>query len=136
VLTDDSEFVARTTPSFLVIPHTLDALNGLLGAADDALHRDLAHLIVGLSPVANELEARGWAQVAAGLRATVLSPAEDRAAWRQAAARQPDGRLAAAILGLVSDHDEVARELLLARVADGDNDALAALGPVRQLNAS
>ncbi len=104
VLTDDSEFVARTTPSFLVIPYTLDALSGLLGAADDALHRDLARLIVGLSPVINELEARGWAQVAAGLRATV-------------------------------HHDEEARELLLARVADGDNDALAALGPVRQLDA-
>jgi len=135
VLTDDSEFVARTTPSFLVIPYTLDALSGLLGAADDALHRDLARLIVGLSPVINELEARGWAQVAAGLRATVLSTAEDHAAWRQAAARQPEGRLAAAILGLLTDHDEEARELLLARVADGDNDALAALGPVRQLDA-
>jgi Domain of unknown function (DUF4365) len=41
VVTDSSAFVSRTTPSFLVIPYTLDALSGLLGAADDAVHRDL-----------------------------------------------------------------------------------------------
>jgi hypothetical protein len=135
VLTDDSTFVSCTTPSFLVIPYTLDALSGLLGAADDALHRDLARFIAGLPPVIDQLEAQGWAQVAAGLHATVFATAEDRAAWRQAAASQPDRRLAAAILGLLTDHDEEARELLLARIADGDNDALAALGHMRQLDA-
>jgi len=131
VLTDDSAFVSRTTPtpSFLVVPYTLDALSGVLDAADDALHRDLARFIAGLPPVVDQLEARGRAQVAGGLRATVLSSAEDRATWRQAAVSQPDRRLAAAILGLLTDRDEQARELLLAWIADGDNDALAALGP-------
>jgi Domain of unknown function (DUF4365)/HEAT repeats len=134
VLTDGSAFVSRTTPSFLVIPYTLDALSGLLGAADDALHRDLARFIAGLPPVIDQLEARGWARVAALLRATVFATAEDRAAWRQAADSQPDPRLAAAILGLLTDHDDEARKLLSARIAGGDNDALAALGHVRQLD--
>jgi len=133
VLTDDSAFVARTTPSFLVVPYTLDALAGLLDAADDALHCDLAGVLTSLPPVTDELEARSWARVAAGLRATVLATPQDRAGWRQAAASQPDPGLAAAILGLLAPDDEVARELLLTRVADGDNDAFAALGPVRQL---
>jgi hypothetical protein len=131
ILTDSSAFVSRTTPSFLVVPYTLDALSGLLGAADDALHRDLARFIVALPPVTDQLEARGWARVATGLRATVFATSEDRATWRQAAASQPDRRLAAAILGLLTDYDEEARELLSARIVDGDN---AALGHVRQLN--
>jgi hypothetical protein len=134
VLTDDSAFVTRTTPSFLVIPYTLDALAGLLDAADDALHRDLAGFLASLPPVTDQLEARGWARVAAGLRAPVLTTPQDRAGWRQAAGSQPDRRLAAAILGVLAHDDEVARELLLGRVADGDNDAFVALGPVGQLD--
>jgi hypothetical protein len=134
VVTDDAAFVSRTTPSFRVVPSTLDALGGLLGAADDAFHRDLARIIAGLPSVTDQLEARGWARVAAGLRATVLATAEDHAAWRQAAASQPDRRLAAAILGLLTDHDEAARELLAIRIAAGDNDALAVLGDVGQLD--
>jgi hypothetical protein len=134
VLGDDSAFVARATPSFLVIPYTLNALAGLLDAADDAFHRDLAGFLAGLPPVTDQLEARGWARVAAGVRATVLAIPQDRAGWRQSAVSQPDRRLAAAILGLIAHDDEVARELLLARVADGDHAALVALGPVRQLD--
>jgi hypothetical protein len=90
VQTDGSAFVSRTTPSFLVIPYTLDALSGLLGAADDAVHRDLAHFIAGLPPVTDQLEARGWARVAAGLRTMVFATAGDCAAWRQLAASQPE----------------------------------------------
>jgi HEAT repeats len=137
VVTDSSAFVSRTTPSFLVIPYTLDALRGLLAAADDAVHRDLARLIAGLPPVTDELEARGWARVAAALRSTVVAAADDRVAWRQVAVSQPDPRLAAALLGLLTNHDEPARELLRARIAGGDNHALAALGPdhVHELDA-
>jgi hypothetical protein len=129
VVTDSSAFVSRTTPSFLVVPYTLDALAGLLGAADDAVHRDLARYIAGLPPVTDQLEARGWARVAGALRPTVIAAAEDRAAWRQIAVSQPHPGLAAAILGLLTDHDEAARELLCTRIAGGDNHALAALGP-------
>jgi len=137
VVTDSSAFVSRTTPSFLVIPYTLDALRGLLATADDAVHRDLARLIAGLPPVTDELEARGWARVAAALRSTVVAAADDRVAWRQVAVSQPDPRLAAALLGLLTDHDEPAREVLRARIAGGDNHALAALGPdhVHELDA-
>ena len=129
VVTDSSAFVSRTTPSFLVVPYTLDALPGLLGAADDAVHRDLARFIAGLPPVTDELEARGWARVAGVLRPTVIAAAEGSAAWRQIAVSQPHPGLAAAILGLLTDHDEAARELLCTRIASGDNHALAALGP-------
>jgi hypothetical protein len=79
VVTDNSAFVSRTTPSFLVVPYTLDALSGLLGAADDAVHRDLARFIAGLPPVTDQLEVRGWARVAGALRPTMVA-AEDRAA--------------------------------------------------------
>jgi hypothetical protein len=135
VLTDSSAFVSRTMPSFLVVPYTLDALSGVLGAADVSLHRDLARFIAGLPPLTDELEVRGWARVATGLRASVFATAKDRAAWRQAAVSQPHPRLAAAILGVLTDDDREARELLYARIAGGDNDALAALGHVRHLDA-
>jgi hypothetical protein len=133
VLTDDMGFVARTTPPFHVAHYTLKALAGLLDAADDELHRDLAAFLVSLPPVTDQLTAQGLALAVPGLRATALA-LEDRAAWRQAAASQPNLRVAAGMLGLLAHDDEVARELLLARIAEGDNDALAALGPVRQLN--
>jgi hypothetical protein len=48
VLTDGSAFVARTTPPFHVAHYTLKALAGLLDAADDAFHRDLAAFLTGL----------------------------------------------------------------------------------------
>jgi hypothetical protein len=51
VLTDDAGFVARTTPPFHVAHYTLKALAGLLDAADDAFHRDLAAFLVSLPPV-------------------------------------------------------------------------------------
>jgi Domain of unknown function (DUF4365) len=134
VLTDDSWLVARTTPSFHVAHYTLKALAGLLDAADDALHRDLAAFLAGLPPFTDPLTAQGLALVVPGLRATALAP-EDRAAWRQAAASQPDRRVAAGMVGVLARDDEAARKLLLARIAEGDNDALAALGNVRQLDA-
>jgi hypothetical protein len=134
VLTDGSAFVARTTPPFHVAHYTLKALAGLLDAADDALHRDLVALLVSLPPATDQLTAQGLALVVPGLRATALAAPEGRAAWRQAAVSQPNQRVAAAMLGLLARDDETARELLLARIAEGDNDALAALGHVHQLN--
>jgi Domain of unknown function (DUF4365) len=137
VLTDDSGFVARTTPPFHVARYTLKALAGLLDAADDALHRDLAAFLVGLPPVTDQLTARGLARVVPGLRATALASPEDRAAWREAAVSQPNPQVAAAMLGLLAHDDAAARELLLARIAEGDNDALTvlvAIGDVRRLD--
>ena len=131
VLTDESGFVARTTPPFHVAYYTLKALAGLLDAADDVLHRDLVAFLVGLPPVTDQLTAQGLARVVPRLRVTALAPG-DRAAWRQAAVSQPSQQVAAEMLGLLAD-DEAARELLLARIAEGDNDALAALD-VRQLD--
>jgi HEAT repeats len=136
VAADASAFVARTTPSFDVIPSTLDALGGVVPAADDALHRDLAAFVTSLPPVTDEFTARSLARVGAGLRATALAAAADRAAWREAAAAQPNRRLAAAMLAKLADDDKAARELLLDRIAEGDNDALAALGPLDQLDAA
>jgi len=134
VLTDDSGFVARTTPSFHVAHYTLKALAGVVPAADDEFHRDLAAFLASLPPVTDQLTAQSLAHVVPGLHAIALAAPEDRAAWRQAAASQPDRRVAAGMLGLLADHDEAARELLLAWIVDGDNDALAALGHVRQLD--
>jgi hypothetical protein len=133
ILTDNSGFVARTTPPFHVAHYTLKALAGLLDVADDAFHRDLAAFLVSLPPVTDPLTAQGLALAVPVLRATALAP-EDHAAWRQAAASQPDRWVAAGMLGVLAGDDEAARGLLLARIAGGDNDALAALGDVRQLD--
>ena len=65
--------------------------------------------------------------------ATALPPA-DRAAWRKAAIAQPHRGLAARMLGLLVADDERSRAELLARAADGDWEALQALGDVRQLD--
>ncbi len=133
ILTDNSGFVARTTPPFHVAYYTLKALAGLLAAADDGFHRDLAAFLVSLPSVADPLTTQGLALMVPGLRATALAP-EDRGAWCQAAASQPDRRVAARMLGLLAGDDEAARALLLARIAQGDDDALAALGDLRQLD--
>ena len=133
VLADPSAFAARTTPSFLVAPAILDALAGLIQATDDAVHRDLATLIISLPPIAEEVVAIRLARVALKLHATALPPA-DRAAWRKAAIAQPHRGLAARMLGLLVADDERSRAELLARAADGDWEALQALGDVRQLD--
>lgn len=133
ILTDNSGFVARTTPPFHVAHYTLKALAGLLDAADDAFHRDLAAFLVSLPPVTDPLTAQGLALAVPVLRATALAP-EDHATWRQAAASQPDRRVAARMLGVLAGDDQAARALLLTRIAQGDDDALAALGDLRQLD--
>jgi hypothetical protein len=134
VLTDDSAFVARTTPPFHIPHYTLKALAGLLDAADDALHRDLAAFLASLPPITHELTTKSLNQVVPRLRAAALAPSEDRAAWRHAAVSQPDRRLTAGMLGLVANDDNEARELLLARVSGGDNDALVAFGDLGRLD--
>jgi hypothetical protein len=133
VLDDPSAFAARATPSFLVGPAILEALAGLIQASEDAVHRDLATLVLSLPPITDEVVAIRLARVVVKLRAGALPPAE-RAAWRKAAIAQPHRGLAAKMLGLLAADDEGSRTELLARVADGDWDALAALGDVRQLN--
>jgi hypothetical protein len=133
VLTDHTEFIARTTPPFHVARYTLKALAGLLNATDDALHHDLAVFLTGLPPITDPLTAQALAFVVPELRATALAP-EGRAGWRQAAVFQPDQRVAARMLGLLAGDDEAAHALLLDRIAEGDNDALAALGDVRRLD--
>jgi hypothetical protein len=132
VLADPSAFAARTTPSFLVAPAILDALGGLIQATDDAVHRDLATLVLSLPPIADEVVAISLARVVAKLRAAALPPAE-RTPWRDAAIAQPHRGLAATMLGRLSADDEGSLTELLARVADADWEALAALGDVRQL---
>lgn len=134
VLTDDSDFVARTTPPFHIAHYTLKALAGLLDAADDTLHRDLAAFLASLPPITDELTIKSLVHVVPRLRATALPPSEGRAAWRQAATSQPNRRLTAAMLGLLAKDDNKARKLLLGRVGEGDNDALAALGDLGRLD--
>ncbi len=134
VLADASAFIARTTPSFLVFPAILDALAGLVQAADDAVHRDIKTLLTSLTPVTDEVIAIALARVAIKLRATALATPDDRASWREAAAAQPHRGLAAVMLGLLADDDEASCMQLLAWVTHGDRDALDALGDVRQLD--
>jgi len=135
VLEDDSDFAIRTTPSFLVPPAVLDALAGLVRAADDAVHRDIIALATRLPPITDESIANGLGRVISRLRATALLTRDVRTSWREAALTQPNPALAAVMLGLpAGDDDEASREILLARVADGDMNALDALGDVRQLD--
>jgi hypothetical protein len=134
VLTDDSAFIARTTPPFHIYYYSLKALAGLLDAADDALHRDLAGFLASLPPITDELTTKSLTQLVPRLRATALAPSDGRAAWRQAATSQPNRRLTAAMLGLLAHDDNQARELLLGRIAEDDNDALAAYGDLGRLD--
>jgi hypothetical protein len=134
LLTDDSAFVARTTPPFHIAHYTLKALAGLLDAADDTLHRDLAAFLASLPPISDELTTKSLIHVVPRLRATALAPSEGGAAWRQAATSQPDRRLTAAMLGLLAEDDNEARELLLDRIGEGDNDTLAAFGDLSRLD--
>jgi hypothetical protein len=134
VLGDASAFTARTTPSFLVFPVILDALAGLVQAADDAAHRDITTFLTSRPPIADEANAISLARVAVKLRPTALATPDERAAWREAAAAQPHRVLAATMLGLLARDDEGSRAQLLIRVAHGDWDALEALGHVRQLD--
>lgn len=60
VLADPSAFAVRTTPSFLVAPAILDALAGLIQASNDAVHRDLATLVLSLPPSLMRSSPSAW----------------------------------------------------------------------------
>ena len=134
ILADHSDFVARTTPSFLIAPAILEALAGLLLAADDAVHHEIITMVTGLPPIADEVIAVGLARVVVKLPATALAMPDVRAAWRTAALAQPHHGLPAKMLGLLAAEDAASHAELLGRVATGDRYALEALGDVRQLD--
>lgn len=133
VLRDDAGFTTRTTPSFLIPLHTLEALAGLLPAATSAVHAELATFVAGLPPIRDEANARATARAAANLRSSELTDPAVRAALRDAAAAQPHAALSTTILGVLAPIDERARTALVARVGEGDDIALGALGDVRLL---
>jgi hypothetical protein len=132
VVRDGTEFSARVTPSFAVAFFALNALAGVLPAAGDAVHTEVAKFLSSLPPTNDEADARGLARVASNLRSSALA-ADVRGALRDTATAQPHRALSAAILGAIADIDEDARTLLVNRVREGDQDALGALGNISRL---
>lgn len=133
----DDEFcrpLERARRVFRVDHAALEALAGLLPAADSESHRRVTAIIVGLPAVEDELFAQGLASVARAVAVEAL-PAAERDALRDAAVRQPHARLSAAILGrLAGTGDSSARTMLISRASNGDLEALTAVGSVTVLN--
>ena len=131
ILIDATAFAARATPTFLVPHAAVDALGGVLAAGSDDAHGQVRDFITALPPVPDPFVAQRIGKVAVRLRREVVADAID--AIRHAAETQTDRGLSNALFGAITEIDDAARARLVDRVADGDINALAALGSVRLL---
>lgn len=132
VLADPATFAARTHPSFLIGSGVLDAMPPLVLAGGQQCQRDVLAFVTGLPEVTDELTARGWAGVLFPLQPRDLD-ADERAQLREAADRNGNAELSAAMLALLVDDPEVLR-ILLDRAVEGDSAALAGISHVDRLD--
>jgi len=132
ILRDPSQFLEDVRPSFSVREHVVDALRGLSRACSKEVRARIVLALVSLQDVGDSVLAANWSRLVARLLPYVEAERDD---WPEGLAdagrRQSDTRLSAALLELAADSE--LREELESRAATGDDDALGALGDVRQL---
>lgn len=136
IVSDHSAFARRTTPSFDIDYYVLRALRSVLCAANDAQQARVLEFIGDLSPVEDQADAQTWAAVVQKLRKGVATfEGLNLDDIRLAALRQPRLELSNAMLGKLATIDAAANNELTARARGGDDEAVAALGDVRRLDA-
>jgi len=129
----ETEFIERVRPAFIVELAVAEAVKGLLPAAAALAHQQVAKLLASqpepvppvldqpLSSWVNELEYEALSR--------------DTTDALQKLGRRDQGEVGATVLGWLAEHGHhKAKEEVLARVARGDLNALSAMGDVRVLN--
>jgi len=130
---DPREFVARTSPHYLVDLQLVDALAGITPATEHETQRYVLECVLELDPLGeNQLVEDAWSRVASAVSTDTW---EDHfaSAAREASERH-DGSLGRALIGCAARYgDEGARDQLVAEAEAGRVDALWGLGAAREL---
>ncbi|MFJ3839815.1 DUF4365 domain-containing protein [Streptomyces sp. NPDC090054] len=111
------------------------SLAGVLPGASIQVHREVRDYLTRFEPQDLPREEEGIRILLEGLDETVFDTLEKVVAWREAAENAAlVGQISTRMLGLISTKDQRARELLLARIADGDPVALYVIGGSESLD--
>jgi hypothetical protein len=129
---DPAEFVARTTPSYLVDIRIIDTLGAVLLAASLDRQESVMTRLTELTPQEHQLLAISWARVVQALPEHLWD--EPRALLVGATAGTHSEVLQLAFLGVASPFDDAAKTQLTDMARGGSLDALSALGDVRELS--
>lgn len=125
MLRSPEEFAARASGTFLVEHAVIETLSALVGGAVAEVREEVLTYVADQPAMDDGLRSQDLTRL---LRA--LDPSDVDADLaprvREAAERQPDGTLSAALFGLLIDDAEVVDQLL-DRVRDGDHNAMSAL---------
>jgi len=132
ILEDSQPFVERVNPTFSVPDFVLDALAGVTEACGDAQHLALARFVTDLPDVRDTAIAMSVTRIVRRLRSRRID-GELAQQLLDAALRQSDKALSAAMLGAASVASDAAKRRLLEHVRRGDWDALDAFGDIRRL---
>ncbi|WP_433207079.1 DUF4365 domain-containing protein [Dactylosporangium sp. CS-047395] len=117
---------ARIAAPFRVDAYVLQALAGVLPAADDRVHREVAAMLATQPADVGPGEVQDEIACLKALRHEVLTDA-DVAGLRERSRRLRESHLSADFIGALAVFDEDSRRVLLERIAAGDLGALAAL---------
>jgi hypothetical protein len=129
ILEDPAAYVARLRPSFGQYS-MLRAVRSLMPAAGDATRRAVAGHVLGLGDQQDQLTAKGWAGVVcAGPSYWTV----DDAHYAAMRAGDHHWELEYALLRIAAPHEPEVMTRLLAEAAQGDVNAFAALGDVRDI---
>lgn len=129
ILDEPDEFAARCRPEYLLDLTLLEALTGVVGAADESIQREIAQRIIACEPQGNQIYAQAWARLADALPLRAF-PAEDAAALVDRA-KLHHYPLPHKMLGLATRlGDDEARNALSAEAQDGSLNAMMELGDV------
>ena len=132
---DLSEFMEKIRPTFHVPYYAFRAVIGLLPACDTWAHNQITELIAAESDPARGLPSDELARAVTHLDFDSVAPSGRAALWDLA--QRDQGQLGAAVLGWLAANDHPgARGAVTNRAADGDLDALAAMGDVAALEAT
>lgn len=130
---DPREFVARTSPHYLVDLQLADALAGITTATEQETQRHVLERVLELNPLGeNQLVEDAWSRVAGAVSADTWG--DSLAAAAREASERHDGSLGQVLIGFAARHgDEQAHEHLVAEAEAGRVDTLWGLGAAREL---
>lgn len=133
ILDDPSDFATRTGPSYVLHVQLLEALTGVIAAAEADVQREVAERVLNLAPQEQQLDAQTWGKLLAALPESAFRPGD--AALLTSSADQHHFPLPNRILGVAANMgDQDARKALIEQVMEGSLDALGALEDVSDLD--
>lgn len=129
-LDDPQEWVARARPNFLLVHHLVQLASALLPAATTRVVQEVRTRIASLPPVADQGDATQWARLVKAVPVDAWTPPQ-LAVLR---GRHGDHQvLTDAIERLLARRDPHVRDDLVARLRDGDLNALAQLSDLSHI---